>query len=148
MLPSTLLKLYDVLIIGSGPAGLSAALACARQFRQTIVLSASTTQPFRNTAADHMHNVLGFDHVAPEEFRMIAKEQMEGRYADYVGFDDQAEIVAVEKVEDAVEGYQGVFKIRDVGGRQWLGRKLVLATGSRDTFPDIKGFDRVWGSGV
>jgi thioredoxin reductase len=148
MLPSTLLKLYDVLIIGSGPAGLSAALACGRQFRQTLVLSASTTQPFRNTAADHMHNVLGFDHVPPEEFRRTAKGQMVARYADYVGFDDQAEVVAVEKVEEAIEGHQGVFKVRDIEGRQWMGRKLVLATGSRDVFPDIKGFDEVWGSGV
>jgi len=95
-----------------------------------------------------MHNVLGFDHVPPEEFRRTAKEQMMGRYADYVKFDDQAEVVAVEKMEEAVEGHQGVFKVRDIEGRQWTGRKLVLATGSRDVFPDIKGFDEVWGSGV
>ena len=94
-----------------------------------------------------MHNVLGFDHVPPEEFRRTAKEQM-GRYADYVKFDDQAEVVAVEKLEEAVEGHRGVFKVRDIEGRQWMGRKLVLAAGIRDVFPDIKGFDEVWGSGV
>ena len=57
-------KIYDVLIIGGGPAGLSIASSLARQVYTALIID---SQSYRNAVAKHMHNVAGFDHVDPAE---------------------------------------------------------------------------------
>ena len=141
MMPS---KIFDILIIGSGPAGLSAAVSACRQFR-TILVFSSATQPYRNAAAHHMHNVPGFDHVPPKLYREHVVMQLKDRYSPYVDFVDDANVRSVRKAgEGGVEG----FIVEDDNGRSWKGRKVILATGSRDVFPDIRGYADVWGNGM
>ena len=140
-------KIFDILIIGSGPAGLSAALAASRQFRTTLVLS-SPAHPYRNSAAHHMHNVLGFDHVPPALFRGHAVMQLKDRYSPFIDFVEDANISSVKKAEVDNKGGMDLFVAADAQGRSWKGRKVILATGSRDIFPDIQGYAGVWGNGM
>ena len=130
-------KIYDALILGAGPAGLSAALGLARIKRTAVVISHHT---FRNNGIKAMHAVLGFDGAHPAEFRRIGREQIE-KYGDGIEF-AQGEAIKVRKacLEDA---YQG-FEIEEKGGEVWRGRKLVLAMGARDVFPDIEGYAENW----
>ena len=130
-------KTYDALILGAGPAGLSSALGLARVKRTALVLSHQT---FRNDGIKAMHTVLGFDGAHPADFRRTAIGQIK-KYGNGIEF-AQGEAVKMRKVlfED---GYQG-FEIEEAGGEMWRGRKMVIAMGVRDIFPDIQGYKENW----
>ncbi|KAI0888802.1 FAD/NAD(P)-binding domain-containing protein [Annulohypoxylon maeteangense] len=138
----------DVLILGSGPAGLSCASALARQLHSAIVFSTSV---YRNARATHMHNVLGYDHVSPSIFRGKARADIEARYAGTIQFRDVG-VVRVRRVDDGVKGKEDGrtrFEVLDEFGKTYVGRKLVLAMGVRDVMPAApEGYAELWGYGI
>lgn len=130
-------KLYDALILGAGPAGLSAALGLARVHRSALVLSHNS---FRNNGVTAIHAVPSRDGTHPAEFRRITREQIES-YGDGIQFvEGEAVRLGKTSLED---GYRG-FEAEDRQGRVWRGRKMVLAMGSRDVFPRIEGYAENW----
>lgn len=131
-------KVYDVLIIGGGPAGLSVATTIVRQLQTAILFDSGV---YRNTRTWHMHGVPGFDHVDPTAFRTKAKTDLLRRY-DTVEF-RKARIVGIQKMDDS-----GLFRATDGPGNVYEGRKVVLATGVRDVLPDIDGYDECWREGM
>src|SRR3954447_16076665 len=64
--------LYDVLIVGGGPAGLSAALVLGRCRRRVLVIDSGRP---RNYAARAMHGSLGRDGIAPREFLKMGRDE-------------------------------------------------------------------------
>ena len=130
-------KFYDALILGAGPAGLSAALALVRVKRTALVLSSNK---FRNDGIKEMHTVLGHDKRHPANFRKLGREQIEA-YGPEIELAD-GEAVHVWR-QELKEGYQG-FGLEARGGRVWRGKKMVLALGSKDVFPDIEGYAENW----
>jgi gliotoxin/aspirochlorine biosynthesis thioredoxin reductase len=131
------MEIYDALILGAGPGGLASALALARVHRTAAVFS---TEQFRNDGITAMHTVPSRDHFHPAEFRAISKSQILERYSG-IEFHD-TEIVKASKTVTAA-GYDG-FQVVDHKGREWTGRKLVLATGSKDIFPPVEGYAENW----
>ncbi|KAB8238036.1 thioredoxin reductase gliT [Aspergillus alliaceus] len=131
------MTLYDVLVIGGGPAGLSVVTGLARQLYRAVVFDSGV---YRNSPTSHMHNVATWDHSPPADFRKAARERVLGRY-DTIEFEN----TEIKKVQKTDEGYFKAFDARD---RAWTGRKLVLATGVRDIFPDIEGYGECWGTGI
>ncbi|KAF2143180.1 uncharacterized protein K452DRAFT_296965 [Aplosporella prunicola CBS 121167] len=129
--------LYDSLIIGGGPAGLSAALALGRIRRSTLIFDSGH---YRNRGVTAMHTVLSRDGTPPSQFRAIAREQM----APYTSIEFQeATIVSVQNTE-VEPGYLG-FKAVGSNNNTFAGRKLILATGTEDVLPDhIEGFLDNW----
>ena len=134
---STLTNVYDAIILGAGPAGLSTALALARVRRSALVLSHKV---FRNEGVTAMHNVLSRDGSNPEEFRRVAREQIES-YGTGIKF-VEGEVIRLGKATLS-DGYQG-FEAEDKRARRWQSKKLVLAMGSKDIFPDIDGYAENW----
>ncbi|KAA8644987.1 hypothetical protein EYZ11_008716 [Aspergillus tanneri] len=130
-------KIYDVLIIGAGPAGLSTALGLARQTYSALVFD---SQQYRNSYAQHMHNVVTWDHQHPAEFRAAARENLQSRYKS-IHFNNATAVSAIKK-ED------GTFEVTDQLLNKYQGKKLALATGVTDLFPDIKGFGNLWGKSI
>jgi thioredoxin reductase len=130
-------QIVDVLIIGAGPAGLNAALAFARTRSTALVFD---SREYRNEGIKHMHTVASRDHQNPYEFRTTARAQIESRY-DTVWF-QQCTITHAAK---ALLGdqYSG-FEVKDSDGTTYQGRKLILATGSKDIMPDIEGYKENW----
>ncbi|KAH7170035.1 hypothetical protein EDB81DRAFT_636467 [Dactylonectria macrodidyma] len=131
-------KLYDVLIIGGGPAGLALATGLARQLYTAVVVDSGS---YRNARTKHMHNVLGFDHMDPADFRAKAKADLLKRY-ETIEF-KSATIEKVRKLET------GIFEAVDSKGAVYQGRKLGLGTGVRDVMDDQpEGYEECWGYGI
>ena len=72
--------LWDVVIAGAGPAGLSAALVLGRGRRKVLLCDTGTP---RSWASKQMHGFLTRDCVAPEEFRRLARKEL-ARYPSVV----------------------------------------------------------------
>ncbi|KAF2256046.1 FAD/NAD(P)-binding domain-containing protein [Trematosphaeria pertusa] len=132
-------NIVDGLIIGAGPAGLTAALAFARTRATAIVFDSSS---YRNEGITHMHAVPSRDHIDPYEFRRISREQIETRY-ETIWFQNATITQAAKKPIGDGEKYDG-FEVTDSAGQTYRGKKLILATGSRDVFPDIPGYAENW----
>ncbi|KAF2106348.1 hypothetical protein BDV96DRAFT_591064 [Lophiotrema nucula] len=129
------MAVVDTLIIGAGPAGLSAALSLARQLHTAVVFSSGV---FRNEISKHMHTVGTWDHRDPADFRGAFRKEILERYSS-ISFVDQT-IARVEKRPDT-----GLFVATASNGQSWSGRRMLLATGVRDLPPDIKGYSECWG---
>ncbi|MGR3874203.1 NAD(P)/FAD-dependent oxidoreductase [Streptomyces graminifolii] len=124
---------YDVVVIGGGAAGLSAALVLGRSRRRTLVVDAG--EP-RNTPAAHMQGYLTRDGMSPAEFLALGREEI-ARYG-------------VDLVRDrAVDVTMGDdFAVALAGGETVHARRIVVATGLKDELPDVPGVAERFGRDV
>ncbi|MQA87913.1 MAG: FAD-binding protein [Streptosporangiales bacterium] len=127
--------MFDVIVVGGGPAGLSAALMLGRALRTTLVLDSGE---YRNAPAAAMHNFLTRDGTPPRELRRLAREEL----AVYPTL--EVRDLAVVGVEAAEGGFR--VTLSD-GTAQWASR-LLLATGLADDLPPVEGLAELWGRGV
>jgi len=130
-------QIFDVLIVGGGPAGLSCALALARLVHSNVLFNSGV---YRNALSHHMYTLPTWDHKDPADFRAATRRDISTRYST-----TRFEEVKIESIE-SVE--KGLFMATDARGTEWLGKKVVLATGVTDVFPDICGYDECWVKGI
>lgn len=126
---------YDVIIIGGSYAGLSAAMALGRSLRTVLLIDAG--EPC-NRQTPHSHNFLTQDGETPAMISAKAKEQVLA-YPTVKFYEGRA--IRAEKLA------QG-FAISTAEGHRFEARKLILAMGIKDIFPNIKGFAACWGISV
>ena len=126
---------YDCIVVGAGPAGLSAALMLGRCRRSVLVCDVG--EP-RNARSAGMHNYLTRDGILPREFLTLARDEV-GRYPS-VEFRDV-------EVLDATRSPDG-FRVVCADGKQLASRKLLLATGVVDELPPIPGLESLYGTSV
>jgi thioredoxin reductase len=125
----------DAIVIGGGPAGLSAATWLARYRRTVLVLDSGE---YRNRWADASHGYFSRDPANPAELLAQARADLQAY--------PTAELRHTRAVKAAPTG-EGGFEVVTDGGRL-TGRRLVLATGVRDRFPDVEGFFDHYGASV
>lgn len=128
--------MYDVVIVGAGPAGLSAALVLGRCRRSVLVCD--NGHP-RNESAQAMHGYLTRDGMPPLEFLRLAREEL-GPYTT-VELRDAT-------VSDARCGPDSRFETTLENGELIESRKLLIATGVRDNLPEIEGMRALYGRSV
>lgn len=126
--------MYDVIVIGGGPAGTQAALTLGRMHRDVLVLDSGE---YRNGTVEHAHNFATHDGRPPAEIRRLAREDL----AAY----DTVEIrqLRADAVERDGEGF-----VVTTGVDQERAAALILATGVRDVLPDVPGLAEAWGKEV
>ncbi|WPB80782.1 NAD(P)/FAD-dependent oxidoreductase [Archangium violaceum] len=125
----------DVVIIGGGPAGLSAALMLGRARKQVLLCDGGSP---RNSAAEGIHGFVTRDGIPPKEFRRIAHEQL-APYGVDILLDTR--VTAVERLEP---GFRAVL----TGGRVVEARRVLLATGMVDEPLDLPGYRELWGRSI
>src|SRR5258705_5631791 len=114
----------DVVVIGGGAAGLSAALVLSRACRRVLVVDAGAP---RNAPAEHLHGYLSRDGVPPGELLAAGRHEVESYGGD---------IVDGTVIEFAPDD-QRRFSVLFADGKQVSARRLLGTTGPRDELPDI-----------
>jgi thioredoxin reductase len=127
--------MYDVVIVGAGPAGLSAALVLGRCRRRVLVCD--NGHP-RNEVSHAMHGYLTRDGIPPKVFIQTAREELR-KYAT-VELRDVA-------VTDA-RCDERTFHVSIETGATVAARKLLIATGVRDKVPAVPGLQELYGRSV
>ncbi|WP_437611092.1 NAD(P)/FAD-dependent oxidoreductase [Sorangium sp. So ce834] len=125
---------YDVVIVGGGPAGLSAALALGRARKRVLLCDAGAR---RNAAAEHIHNFVTRDGTPPDEFRAIGRREL-ATYPNVEARDLRAEAIA---------GKRGAFQVTSAAGTVEA-RRVLLCTGLIDEPLAIEGFRELWGRSI
>jgi thioredoxin reductase len=128
--------LLDALVVGGGPAGLSAALVLGRARRRVLVLD--TGRP-ANAVADAVGGLLAQGGVAPIELRRTGREQL-GEYPTVALRSDE-----VLAAEPRVGGFAVSVDGDDAPLRA---RALVIAHGLRYEPPPLPGIEALWGRSV
>lgn len=143
--------LYDCIVIGAGPAGLSASLFLARYRRRTLTFHHNSP---RNEYAHGVHGFLGHDGIPPAELLARGRDEVTA----YGGLIVESCVTGVEQISN------GHFSIRTSNEnrvanadqtdttaqdqRTFDARRVLLATGLRDLTPDCPGFRDFYGVSV
>jgi thioredoxin reductase len=126
--------MYDVIIVGGGPAGLSAATILGRCRRRVLLCDDGR---YRNAASHAIHGFLSRDGIDPAEFRRIAREQL-------MPYGIECRAIRVTRASRTGDGFEVTLE----GGAVERARHLLLATGVVDHIPKTDGMDRFFGAGV
>jgi len=128
-------NMLDVIIVGGGPAGLSAALILGRCRRRVLLCDAGKP---RNAASHALHGFLSRDGIAPSELLATGREQLR-QYTSV-----ELRNISVSEVARAGDR----FEVMLADGTRLSSRKLLLATGVVDHIPEIEGIESFYGRSV
>jgi thioredoxin reductase len=131
---------YDVVIVGAGPAGLSAALNLARARRSVLLLDGNRP---RNAATLVSHGFMTRDGIPPHELRRLAREEL-ARYPEV-----EFQLATVTAIERANPGF--VIEARGVNAspnRAVTAAVVLIASGLRETLPALPSIRSFYGMGL
>lgn len=123
---------FDCLIVGGGPAGLTAALALGRSRRKVAVFDEGRPA---NLNVEHSHGYFTRDGESPAELRRLGRE-------DLTAYD-----VTVFDTSVASAAFEGEGITLNTGQGRFTGRRLLIASGAKFSLPEIPGLQETWGIG-
>jgi thioredoxin reductase len=119
---------YDVVVVGGGAAGLSAALVLGRARRRVAVVDGGKP---RNAPAAHMQGFLSRDGMPPADLLVVGR--------------DEAAAYGVEFIPGHVGTIEPGFSVTLTDGETLNTRRVLIATGAVDELPPIRGLRERWG---
>lgn len=126
---------FDAIVIGGGPAGLSAALVLGRARKRTLVVDAARP---RHAVTDAVHGFLTREGIAPAELRRIGRAQLE----------PFTTVSFAEATVESADLHDGRITLRLADGRRLDTRALLLAVGVIDEHPELPGYAELWGRSI
>lgn len=130
---------YDVLVIGAGSAGLSAALTLGRCRRRVLLADGG---PTRNAPSPAVHSFFSRDGIRPAALLQLGREQL----APYPSVEvKEFKISALTKL---AHGFQATGQTGQSRPTTITARRVLLTTGVEDVLPPLPGFRELWGSSV
>ncbi|TGJ86470.1 hypothetical protein E0Z10_g2290 [Xylaria hypoxylon] len=138
--------IYDAIVVGGGPAGLSAVSGLARVRRNVLLIDSGE---YRNDPTRHMHDVIGTDGVSPAFFRWKARGQLAYYQSATLINGTVTKIVAASTSSAAQDAPFIVRTTLPSGEESTVGaRGIILATGLSDIIPSTPGVPQAWGKGI
>jgi len=128
-------KQYEIIIVGGSYSGLAAAMTLGRSLRKVLVIDSGNPC---NKQTPHSHNFLTNDGKTPGEIASLARQQVQ----QYQTVDFLRGFVATGSKSDTG------FTLQVQSGEIFTAKKLVVATGIKDSMPGIPGFAECWGISV
>jgi thioredoxin reductase len=126
--------MYDVIVVGGGPAGISAALVLGRCQRNVLVIDAGLS---RNRWSNAMHGFISRDGMHPLEFLKIAREELKPYGVQWLH----------GRVGQAI-CHGTHFEIVDEEGNHYSAKKLMVATGISDYLPELEDIETYYGKSI
>ena len=127
------MSIYDVAIVGGGPAGLTAAMWLGRYLRRVVLVDSGDP---RNWETRGINGYLGLPAVTPAALRGAGREEARRWGAELIDG-------CVESVTRAGDEH---FRLALESGDTLEARRVLLAFGVKDIWPDIPGLERVYGA--
>lgn len=126
--------IYDVIIIGAGPAGISAGLYTQRANKKTLIIYNEKSSLEK---ASKIENYYGFPNgISGKELYQNGIMQ-----AKNLGIElKKEEVIKIEKIKETFEV--------STSNRKYISRNVILATGNKKNTPDIKGIKELEGKGI
>jgi thioredoxin reductase len=124
---------YDVGIVGGGPAGLTAAIWLARYLHSVVLIDSGDP---RNWETRGINGYLGHPGIKPAEIRALGREECRNYGVELV----DGILTAANKIDDEQ------FILTAETGKRFTVRRVLLAIGIRDVWPDVPGLDHVYGN--
>ena len=128
-------QIYDVIVIGGGPAGLTSAIYCSRKKMKTLMVTVNIGGQVNLTT--HIENYPGFVKIDGIELSRVMEEQMKN-------FDTEIIFGKVDYVNRA----DGYFVVGLANGEKYSTRAIILAFGKIPRSLGIPGEDRFAGRGI
>jgi thioredoxin reductase len=122
---------YDVVVVGAGAAGLNAALVLTRARRSVAIVDAGSP---RNAPAGHLHGFLSRDGMPPLELLAAGRAEVAGYGGRFIS--------------STVTAISPGFVVTLADGSELKARRILVATGLRDSLPEIPGIEELWGTDV
>ena len=128
-------ELYDVIIVGAGPAGLTAAMYCARKLLKTLIISENIGGQALESWA--IENYMGY--------RMITGEDLMKKFEEQVRtLDVRLELVRVSGIVHAA----GVFEVTTASGALLKAKSLILTQGKQPKKLGVSEEEKYLGRGL
>ncbi|HEY0528651.1 MAG TPA: NAD(P)/FAD-dependent oxidoreductase [Gemmatimonadaceae bacterium] len=128
-------KRYDVAVVGGGPAGLTAAIWLARYLHGVVVVDSGDP---RNWETRGINGFLSRPGIRPPELRALGREECVKYGVEFVS----------GIVDEAINDTGELFAICIRGGTTIEARRILLAIGIKDVWPQIPGLDKCYGDTV
>jgi len=131
------MTIFDCMVIGAGPAGLSASLTLGRARRKIAVLDDGTN---RNRVTQESHGFITRDGIKPQEFKDLGLDELK-KYPSVSIFNTTVTEITKEPNTERL-------KVVTKDGHEYLTEKVIFATGVQEIFPAIPAIKTYYGKSL
>jgi len=132
--------MYDLIIIGGGPAGVAAAVYAARKHLKTVLVAEEIGG--QSTVSEGIENWIGAPKIHGQELAKLFKEHLNAVKGEFLELATGERVVSLEKTRD------GTFAAKTRGGKAYAARAVLVVSGAGRRKLDIPGADKFENKGV